>query len=242
MLRVDWCCSHSVSVTVTHVWELMDCISPCEKPYVLPLWDLCHLITGDAGESNLWLSQLFYIYPLLTWHPAEGLKWKKQCRAVVITSVAFLIKRRVFVFAEQNCYLLKLESNSNIEHFSAYIHCSSFFYWKQTFFFLHSWYNLCVLLFSRCAVSVETLDVPRSLLWRANCMEPKVLRGWWLSDAASEWGGGGESRQYYLSSVMSVCVAIVILLVCSSSSFYLSSSVWTSFPSTHFSTYCSCIF
>lgn len=74
----------------------------------------------------------------------------------------------------------------------------SFSLWFFTFF-----------SFSRCAVSVETLDVTWSLLWWANCVEPKVLCGCRLSDAASERGGGGESRQYNLLSVKSFCVTIV---------------------------------
>lgn len=77
--------------------------------------------------------------------------------------------------------------------------------------------------FPRCTVSSETLDVTRSLLWGANCMEPEVLCGCWLSDAASErrGGGGGESRQHTLLSVMSLCVTIA-LLIRSASSLFLS--------------------
>lgn len=73
---------------------------------------------------------------------------------------------------------------------------------------------LSLLSLFRHAVSAETPDGTWSFLWRAKCVEPKVLCGCWLSDAASEWRGGGESRLYSpVSCLSSFCVAIVFLLL-----------------------------
>lgn len=88
---------------------------------------------------------------------------------------------------------------------------------------------------SRCAVPVETLDLSWSLLRRADRVEPKVLCGCWLSDAAAEWGGGGGESM----SVVSFCVTVVFV-VCSCSSLFVLvdfsffASLFRPFPYTHF--------
>lgn len=172
----------------------------------------------------------------------EWLKWKKSGeRAVVITSpVAFVIKESLDVCSAKQLFgqvLLPemwgpLNLNpplfSLIHHFLKNIIMMSYSTLLSRAQILNTQCLFCAFIIDiflcccalsllslfRHAVSSETPDGTWSFLWRAKCVEPKVLCGCWLSDAASEWRGGGESRLYSpVSCLSSFCVAIVFLLL-----------------------------
>lgn len=136
------------------------------------------------------------------------LSWK----AILLTQMKGLLNKSTYCPLVAACFLprpkglfLGCHSWNSLFHSITKL-TNKCFHFPQVYFVfslcLHHWcLSLCDFFFfftffssSRCAVSIETLDVTWSLLWWANCVEPKVLCGCRLSDAASERGGGGESR------------------------------------------------